>query len=41
MTLIDLNDLFETEAILGTPLLADEYGRKAARYQDANSDHCS
>ncbi|MEV8377795.1 hypothetical protein AB0P21_33960 [Kribbella sp. NPDC056861] len=38
--LIDLEDLFEGDAITGIPPLADEYGRKAPGVYDANGDLC-
>ncbi|WP_272949692.1 hypothetical protein [Kribbella antibiotica] len=38
---VALEDLFADEAVLGTPSLADEYGRKAPGEYDANGDHCT
>ncbi len=39
--MMDLDSLFESEAVIGVPLLADEYGRKAPGHYDANGDLCN
>jgi hypothetical protein len=38
---MNIDEIFEDEAVTAVPSAASEYNRKAPGHQDSNGDHCA